>query len=126
MSIFNKKAKNNVNQEKEQILSIRKTKLDENGMEYEVEEQHIMFNPAEDAKKFTLKQMIIENAGADPFLHECINNFLDNVNKTLDEKFDFLSSLVNNKILFNEFTKEIVKPVDADEIFEKYNKLLSI
>lgn len=95
-------------------------------MEYEFEEQHIMSNPVEDAKKFTLKQMIIENVGADPFLHECINNFFDNFNKTLDEKIDFLSSLVNNKTLFNKFTKEIVKPVDVEEVFEKYNKLLII
>lgn len=72
-----------------------------------------------------LQQLIEENSGSDPFWRECLNNYFKNVNKTEKEKVDFLSNLSNNKNLFNEFTKEIVNPINVDEIFEKY-KTLSI
>ncbi len=83
MGIFNKnrKSKNysesTVNAEQKSYISIRKTMFDENGMEYEVEEQHEMFNIDEDAKKFTLKQLIKENAGPDPFWEDCLIKYFD-------------------------------------------------
>ncbi len=130
MGIFNKTKKNKnynesmVNKEKELNFSIRKTKLDENGMEYEVEEQHIVSNPAEDARKWTLKQLIKENAGEDYILEYNLVKYFDNVNKTVDEKIQFLNKIVLDQYLFNEFTKEIAELLKADEIFEKYAKLL--
>ena len=72
-----------------------------------------------------LQQLIEENSGPDPFWRDCLNNYFKNVNKTEKEKVEFLSNLINNKNLFNEFTKEIVNPINVDEIFEKY-KTLSI
>lgn len=130
MSIFskNKKSKkyneNNANEEKDSILTIRKTKLDENGMEYEVEEQHIVSDMAEDAGKWTLKQLIKENAESDSSLEDCMIQYFANVNKTVDEKIQFLNRIVSDQYLFNEFTKEIAESLNADEIFEKYKKLI--
>lgn len=49
MDIFNKNGKSK---------NYKKTMLDDNGMEYEVEEKHEIFNIDEDAKRFTLKQLI--------------------------------------------------------------------
>lgn len=114
-----------VNEEKQTIGSIRKTLLDENGMPYEVEEKLIIPDSEQETKKFTLKQLIKENAGPDPFWEDCINDFFNNVNKTVDEKIEFLKNLSLDQYLFNEFTKEIVKPLNVDQIFEKYNRLIS-
>ena len=41
------------------------------------------------------------------------------------EKIDFLSTLILNKDLFNEFTKEINKSVDNNNLFEKYKDILN-
>ena len=79
----------------------------------------------QEAKKITLEQMIKENAGSDPFWEECINDFFNNVNKTEDEKIEFFKKLSLDQHLFNEFTREIVKSLNKDQIFEKYNKLLN-
>ena len=76
-----------------------------------------IFNKNEESKK--------ENAGPDPFWEDCINDFFNNVNKTEDEKIEFLKNLSLDQHLFNEFTKEIVKPLNVDQIFEKYNRLIS-
>lgn len=114
-----------VNEEKQTIGSIRKTLLDENGMPYEVEEKIIIPDSEQEAKNFTLKQLIKENAGPDPFWEDCINDFFNNVNKTVDEKIEFLKNLSLDQHLFNEFTKEIVKPLNVNQIFEKYNGLIS-
>lgn len=124
MSIFNKNKKSKNDTEQESNISIRKTKLDENGMEYEVEEQHKSFKD-EDVLKITLQNLIKDNAGGDPFWEDCLIKYFDNVNKTEIEKVKFLYNLSLNKGLFNEFTKEIVKPLNVDEIFEKYNRLLN-
>lgn len=131
MGIFNKNKeskndrKNTANADQKSYVSIRKTMLDENGMEYEVEEKNEIFNIDEDAKRFILKQLIKENAGPDPFWEECINDFFNKINKTEDEKIDFFKKISLNQHLFNEFTKEIVKPLEVEQIFEKYNRLLN-
>lgn len=99
--------------------------LDKNGMEYEIEENIIIPDVEQDAKKFTLELLIKENAGSDPFWEECLTDFFNNVNKTEDEKIEFLKKLSLEQHLFNEFTKEIVRISNADKLFEKYNKLLN-
>ena len=131
MDIFNKNGKsknykkNTANPNQKSYISIKKTMLDDNGMEYEVEEKHEIFNIDEDAKRFTLKQLIEKSTVPDPFWENCINNFFNKINKTEDEKINFLQKLSLNQHLFNKFTKEIVKPLDVEQIFEKYNKLLN-
>lgn len=67
-----------------------------------------------------LKQLINDNYGVDPFWKDALNNYFEKVNKTETEKVDFLSNLIKNDTLFNEFTKEIISSSNADDIFEKY------
>ena len=124
-AILNEYNEKVANEEKKTIGSIRKTMLNENGTSYEVEEKIIIPDSEQEAKKFTLEQMIKENAGPDPFWEDCINDFFNNVNKTEDEKIEFFKNLSLDQHLFNEFTREIVKSLNKDQIFEKYNKLLN-
>lgn len=65
-------------------------------------------------------QIINDNYGVDPFWKDALNNYFEKVNKTETEKVNLLSSLIKNDTLFNEFTKEIISPSNADDIFEKY------
>lgn len=104
---------------------IRKTMLDENGMEYEVEEKIKIPSTEQIVKEFKLETLIKENAGPDPFWKDCIKEFFNKVDKTLDEKIEFVKKISLDQNLFNEFTKEIVKKLDANQIFEKYNKLIN-
>lgn len=67
-----------------------------------------------------LQQLINDNYGVDPFWKDALNNYFEKVNKTETEKVNLLSSLIKNDTLFNEFTKEIISPSNADDIFEKY------
>lgn len=105
---------------------IRKTKLDENGMEYEEEEYFEMSNIEEEAKKFTLINLIKKNAGLDPFWADCFINFFNQVNKTENEKLEFFKKLILDKNLFNNLSKDILKTSNSDELFENYKMNLNI
>ena len=77
----------------------------------------------EKESKYTLQELIEKNATSDPFWKECLTQYFENLNKAESEKINFLHKISLNKSLFNEFTKEIVKPINVEEIFDKYNKL---
>lgn len=117
MNIFNKKEK-----KEEKCITIRRHKIDENGMEYEVEENLEIPNIEEDANKFLLIDLIKTNTKNDLFWEECLIKFFNKVNKTEGEKLKFLKKIISNQESFNEFTKEILKTEDEDKLFEKYNK----
>lgn len=70
--------------------------------------------------KDELQQLIDDNYGVDPFWRDALTSYFEKVNKTETEKVNLLSNLIKNNTLFNEFTKEIISPSNADEIFEKY------
>lgn len=79
-----------------------------------------------DKRKFTLEGLIESNTNpGDPFWKECLSKYFNQINKPEIQKIDFLYSLTLNKKLFNEFTREIVKPVDVEEIFERYKKIIN-
>lgn len=83
-----------------------------------------MFNKNKEKElKYTLDELIEKNATSDPFWKECLTKYFENLNKEESEKINFLHKISLNKSLFNEFTKEIVKPINVEEIFYKYNKL---
>lgn len=73
-----------------------------------------------------LQQLINDNYGDDPFWRDAINSFFEKVNRSEIEKVNFLSNLVKNSTLFNEFTKEITSLSNADDIFEKYQNITMI
>lgn len=80
----------------------------------------IVNNKNSSIKTNNLQQLIDDNYGEDPFWRNSINNYFKQVNKSEMEKVDFLSNLVKDKYLINEFTKEIITSANADDIFEKY------
>ena len=87
-----------------------------------------IFNKEENKKyneNSILLNLIKDNSGPDPFWEDCLIKYFENVNKTEQEKIEFFSNLINDKELFNEFTKEIVGPSNLDELFDKYNKIMN-
>lgn len=74
----------------------------------------------------TLEKLIGSFIGNDPFWEDLLKKYFDKLtNISEDEKIKFLKKLSLNQHLFNDFTKEIVKPSDVNQIFEKYNRLLN-
>ena len=70
----------------------------------------------------TLDSIIKRIADNDLFWETTLKNYFGTLtNKTENEKIKFLNNLATNKILFNEFTKEITKPHNPEELFNKYN-----
>ena len=71
-----------------------------------------------------LEGLISKEFGRDSSWVSSIKDFFNKVNKTEEEKIDFLYDILKNKELLNEFTKEIVNVTNADELFKKYeNKI---
>lgn len=61
----------------------------------------------------------------DPFWTEALYNYFNKLDMiTEDAKIDFLIGLYQNKQLFNEFTRDIIKPIDCFDIYCKYRKLV--
>ena len=74
----------------------------------------------------TLEKLIESFIGDDPFWKDLLKEYFNKLtNISEDEKIEFLKKLSLNQHLFNDFTKEIVKPLDVKQIFEKYNRLLN-
>lgn len=74
----------------------------------------------------TLENLIESFIGNDPFWKDLLKEYFNKLtNISEDEKIEFLKKLSLNQHLFNDFTKEIVKPLDVKQIFEKYNRLLN-
>ena len=74
----------------------------------------------------TLEKLIESFIGNDPFWKDLLKEYFNKLtNISEDEKIEFLKKLSLNQHLFNDFTKEIVKPLDVKQIFEKYNRLLN-
>ena len=71
----------------------------------------------------TLKDVInhITDKDKDPFWTITITNFMGKISDTSEEdKINFLIEIVQDKNLFNEFTKEILHAVNPRELFERY------
>ncbi len=72
----------------------------------------------------TLEKVIESFIGNDPFWKDLLKEYFNKLtNISEEEKISFLKKLASNKNLFNEFTKEILKTVDKDELFDKYNNI---
>lgn len=68
-----------------------------------------------------LNNMIIKLTESDVFWSETLKRFFDSLEEISEtEKISFILKLQNNKELFNDFTKEIVKNNNSFEIFNKY------
>lgn len=80
----------------------------------------------QNSKANELQQLINDNYGVDPFWRDALNSYFEKVNRSEIEKVNFLSNLVKNSTLFNEFTKAIISSSNVDEIFEKYKNITMI
>lgn len=66
----------------------------------------------------------VTNPSIDPFWTISLTNFLQKLNNISEEdKIKFLIELVQDKNSFNEFTKEMIKPIDAIETYNKYKEI---
>lgn len=74
----------------------------------------------------TLDKMINSLVDFDSFWALTIKKFFDSLTISLDEKIIFLTKLANNKDIFNEFTKELVKDYNSNTLYEKYLNLNQI
>lgn len=74
----------------------------------------------------TLDRMINSLVNSDPFWFLTIKKFFDSLTISLDEKIVFLTKMANQKGIFNEFTKELVKGYTSDALYEKYSNLSQI
>lgn len=71
-----------------------------------------------------LDDVINKVVNGDPFWKNAIIKYFDSLtNKNDNNKIKFIKKLVLNKDLFNEFTKEILNPINSEEIFDKYNNM---
>ena len=65
----------------------------------------------------------ITNPSIDPFWTTTLSNYFQKLNEiSEEEKIKFLIELVQDKNLFNEFTKEIVQTQNVRETYDKYKK----
>ncbi len=65
----------------------------------------------------------ITNPSIDPFWTTTLSNYFQKLNEiSEEEKMKFLIELVQDKNLFNEFTKEIVQTQNVRETYDKYKK----
>lgn len=72
----------------------------------------------------TLDDIINKITNVDSFWKITIKKYFDSLtNKNDNDKIKFINKLVLNKDLFNEFTKEILNPINSEEIFDKYNNM---
>ncbi len=66
----------------------------------------------------------VTNPAVDPFWTTAISDFFQKLNEVSEEdKMRFLIELVQDKTSYNEFTREITKPENVNEIYEKYSKI---
>lgn len=56
----------------------------------------------------------------DPFWETSFKKYFGSLDKTTDEKIKFLQKVSTNN-LFNEFTKEMIKSNNAEDLYNKYN-----
>lgn len=114
-------------EEKKQVDNLMKELEEKIGFDDDDEEIEFEKNNADTKQNLEinkLEQLIEEYSDLDPFWADCLKNYFKKVNKTEKEKFEFLSNLtMMNITLFNEFKKEIVNPINVDEIFEKYKEI---
>lgn len=74
----------------------------------------------------TLEKVIESFIGNDPFWKDLLKEYFNKLtNISEEEKISFLKKLASNKDLFNEFTKEIIKCTNVDELFDKYTIMIS-
>lgn len=111
-------------------FKLRKRTQEETNQIMKELDEIIGFNGDKTEQKDTkLQRLIEENCGPDPFWKDCLDNYFKNVNKTGKEKEDFLLAISKDKMLFNEFTREIVKVslnmLNADAVFEKYKTIIN-
>lgn len=68
----------------------------------------------------TLDEIIMKEVNSDPFWLTKINEFLDLLDISYDDKVQFIINLAKNQNKFNEFTGELTKSYDAFSIYEIY------
>lgn len=74
----------------------------------------------------TLEKVIESFIGNDPFWKDLLKEYFNKLtNMSEEEKIIFLKKLASNEDLFNEFTKEIIKCSNVDELFDKYTIMIS-
>ena len=87
------------------------------GKEYKIE-----------SKKFEIELLdvinFVTNGSVDPFWTITLTNFFGKLNDISEkDKIKFLIELVQDKSLFNDFSKEIIKDFNVNETYDKYKKL---
>lgn len=94
------------------------------GLKKEMSEHDANTNNFEDgAITEIIKKVVGTN---DIFWQQTLEKYFNSLKGiTTDEKIAFLVKLTNKKEIFNEFTKEIVKNEDSQNLYEKYIKILS-
>lgn len=74
----------------------------------------------------TLEKVIESCIGNEPFWKDLLKEYFNKLtNMSEEEKIIFLKKIASNKDLFNEFTREIIKSTNADELFDKYTIMIS-
>lgn len=90
-----------------------------------VENEYLkIINELIDEKKYEIDNMfknLIKSASKnDPFVESSLKKFFDGLDKTTDEKINFLKKISKEDVLFNKFTKEIRSLNSSEELFNKY------
>ena len=71
----------------------------------------------------TLDDIISYICSVDSFWKDAMSNFISKVDASDDEKERFFLYLYQDKESFNEFSKELLKTENIDELFKKYNDI---
>ena len=109
-------ASNDVNNESTK-KALEELLNEKTGKEYKIESKEFVISLL-DIIDFISKQ------NEDPFWTKALINFFNNLNNISEsEKIQFLIEIVQDKNSFNEFTKEILKDVNINAVFDKYQKL---
>ena len=111
---LNASLRTNINSKK---LALEELLKEKTGKEYTIEPKRY---------DITLTDIInyVTIPNKDPFWTMALNNFFNELSDISDdEKKSFLVDLVQNKDIYNEFTREITKPENVKEVYDKYKKL---
>lgn len=108
-------ASNDTNNNSKRI-ALEELLKEKTGVEYKIED-----------KKFEIGLIDVINfvtsPKIDPFWTHVLIEYFEKVNVTEDEKINFLIELVQDKVSFNDFTKEVSQQKDANELYDKYKKI---